>query len=55
MFKVRKKGTDDIYIVLDTYLCDEVPITYFLIWDIDKWRWSQADNFVPPNYEGDRK
>ena len=52
MFKVRRKGTEEIIQVLDVYLTD-LGVTYFLIWENDDWRWRNADNFVPPNYEGD--
>ena len=55
MFKVRKRGTDEIVTVLDTYLANEVPITYFLVWDNNDWRWRPASNYVPPNYEGDKE
>lgn len=55
MFKVRKKGTEEIVTVLDTYLEDITAVTFFLIWDNNAWRWRPADNFVPPNYKGDLK
>ena len=52
MFKVRKKGTDEIVQVLDVYLTN-LGVTYFFIWENNGWRWRVADNFVPPNYKGD--
>lgn len=55
MFKVRKKGTDEIITVLDTY-CDELyGITFFFIFENGGWRWRPANNYVPPNWEGDKK
>lgn len=53
MFKVKKKGTEEISIVLDTYLDDILAVTYFLIWENNGWRWRPAQNYVPPNWEGD--
>lgn len=53
MFKVRRKGTDNIVQVLDTYLEPILGVTYFFIWENDSWRWRPADSYVPPNYEGD--
>lgn len=55
MFKVRKRGTDEIVTVLDTYLEDTTAVTYFLIWDNNDWRWRPASKYVPPNYKEDRK
>lgn len=50
MFKVKKKGTNEIVIVLDTYLDDILAVTYFLIWENNGWRWRPASNYVPPNF-----
>lgn len=54
MFKVRRRGKEEIVQVLDT-TCDDFGKAYFLIWENDGWRWRPADNFVPPNYRKDIK
>ena len=51
MFKVKNKDTGAISTVLDVYLDDIFATTFFLIWENDGWRWRNAENYVPPNYE----
>lgn len=51
MFRVKNKKTGEISTVLSTYLDTNFPITFFLIWENDGWRWRPAENYVPPNYE----
>ena len=51
MFKVKRKETGKISLVLDTYVTEPFHSTYFLIWENDGWRWRPADKYVPPNYE----
>lgn len=51
MFKVKKKENEKIYQVLDTSVDDIYGLTYFLIWENNGWRWRDAKNFVPPNWE----
>lgn len=51
MFKVKRRLTGEIHMVLDVYVEDLHGVTYFLIWENDGWRWRPADSFVPPNYE----
>lgn len=51
MFKVKRKGTDKVYQVLDTSVEDVFGLTYFLIWENGGWRWRPAKNFVPPNWK----
>ena len=50
MFKVRRRNSEEIVTVLDTYLDDILAVTFFLIWENGDWRWRPASNFVPPNY-----
>lgn len=51
MFKVKNKDTGAISTVLDVYLDNIFATTFFLIWENDGWRWRNAENYVPPNYE----
>ena len=51
MFKVKNKDTGVISTVLDVYLDNIFATTFFLIWENDGWRWRNAENYVPPNYE----
>ena len=53
MFKVKKKGTEEVFQVLDTYCEQPFHYTYFLVWENNGWRWRPADKFVPPNWKGD--
>ncbi len=50
MFKVKRKETGKICLVLDTFFDPMFHTTYFLIWESDGWRWRPADKYVPPNY-----
>ena len=43
--------TKEIIQVLDTMVDDVYGVTFFLIWENNGWRWRDAKNFVPPNYE----
>lgn len=51
MFKVKYKKTNEVVVVLGTYLDPIYSTTYFLIWENEGWRWREASRFVPPNYE----
>lgn len=51
MFKVKNKDTGIISTVLDVYLDNIFATAFFLIWENDGWRWRNAENYVPPNYE----
>lgn len=51
MFKVKRIETGEIYQVLDVFYEPVFHQTYFLVWDNDGWRWREAKNYVPPNYE----
>lgn len=51
MFKVKNKETGVVSTVLDVYLDNVFATTFFLIWESDGWRWRNAENYVPPNYE----
>ena len=51
MFKVKSKDTGVMSTVLDVYLDNIFATTFFLIWENDGWRWRNAENYVPPNYE----
>ena len=51
MFRVKNIKTKEIIQVLDTMVDDVYGITFFLIWENNGWRWRDAKNFVPPNYE----
>lgn len=55
MFKAKRKQTGEIVQILDTYTDDLTGIIYFLVWDNDNWRWRLASNYVPPNYEIEKK
>ena len=55
MFKVKRRLTGEIHTVLDVYVEDVHGVTFFLIWENDGWRWRPADNFVPPNYNNEKK
>lgn len=56
MFKVKKKGTEEVFQVLDTYCEQPFHYTYFLVWENNGWRWRPADKFVPPNWkDGENK
>ena len=55
MFKVRRKGTDEIIPVLSVYMEDITAETYFFIWENNGWRWRPSEHFVPPNFQGDRE
>lgn len=55
MFNVRRRGTEEILQVLDVYMDDVSGVTFFFVWENDDWRWRPANNFVPPNYKGDRE
>ena len=51
MFRVKNIKTKEIFQVLDTMVDDVYGVTFFLIWEAHGWRWRDAKNFVPPNYE----
>ena len=55
MFRAKRKNTEEIFQVLDTYLDEIFGQTYFLIWENNGWRWRPAKNFVPPNWEAKDK
>lgn len=55
MFRAKRKNTEEIFQVLDTYLDEIFGQTYFLIWENNGWRWRPAKNFVPPNWEEEAK
>ena len=55
MFKVKRKGIDKVYQVLDTSVDEIFGLTYFLIWENGGWRWRPAKNFVPPNWKEDEE
>lgn len=50
MFRAKRKDTNKIYQILDTYITPTYHQTYFLIWENNGWRWRPANKFVPPNY-----
>lgn len=51
MFKAQHKTNKKIYTILDTYLDETYPVTYFLVYENDNWRWRPATNFIPYEYE----
>ena len=55
MFRVKKKGTEDIYVVLDVFFDPILHTTHFLIWDNGGWRWRNSVNYVPPNWKEEKK
>lgn len=55
MFKVKRISTGEILQVLDVYFDPTYHYTYFLVWENNNWRWREARNYVPPNYEPEEK
>ena len=51
MFKVKRKQDGKIVQVLDTYVDNNLGITYFLLWENDNWRWRLSNNYLPPKYQ----
>lgn len=51
MFKVKNKKTSEIVQVLSVYMDPIYSKTFFFVWENNGWRWRNADNYVPPNYE----
>lgn len=44
MFKVKRKETGEIFVVLDTHCEPPFHYTYFLIWE-GRWCWRPADKY----------
>jgi len=55
MFNARYIPTGEIFQVLDTTVDPKFGITHFLIWNNGGWRWYNAKNFVPPNWNYEEK
>lgn len=51
MFKVKRKETGEVNLVLDTYCDPDFHLTYFFMWENGGWRWRPANKYVPPNWE----
>lgn len=51
MFKAKRRETNEIVVVLDSYFDLLSKGTWFLIWENNGWRWRPADRYVPPNVE----
>lgn len=55
MFKVKRKETGEVNLVLDTYCDPDFHLTYFFMWENGGWRWRPANKYVPPNYNEDEE
>lgn len=51
MFNAKRIDTGEVFQVLDVIYDDVLHQTHFLIWQNGKWRWRDANKFVPPNVE----
>ena len=51
MFNARHKQRSIIYQILVVRFDEMYNKTYFLIWDKNKWKWIDSEEFCPPNYD----
>ena len=55
MFNAKHKQQNKVYQVLAVRFDEMYNKTYFLIWDIFKWKWVDSLEFVPPNWQYDKE
>lgn len=51
MFNAKHKQQNKVYQVLAVRFDEMYNKTYFLVWDVFKWKWIDSLEFVPPNWQ----